>query len=460
MWRCWNPCRWMGVIAMMGKQGLIALSLLTAFCLTATATAGPQIQSWQTANGARVLFVEAPELPMLDIRVVFDAGSARDGDLPGVTSFTNSLLAEGAGPWSAQQVAERLEQVGAQLGTGSLRDMAWISARTLTQPDALDLTLETLAKILAEPRFEESDLERQRQLILASLLQDEQSPGSVGSKRLYRLVFGEHPYAGDPSGTRESVQAITRDQIRATHRRLYVAKNAVLALVGAVQRKQAEAIAEQLTAALPAGEPVAPLPQVAQLQQAVTERIPFPSTQSHLYLGQPGMRRGDADYFPLYVGNHILGGSGLVSQLSEEVREKRGLSYSVYSYFLPMRQPGIFQLALQTKNEQAGEALKVLRDTLQRFVDKGPSAAELKSAKQNITGGFPLRISSNKKIIEYLAVIGFYSLPLDYLDRFNERVEAVTQEQIRDAFKRRVDPERLVTVQVGRIDESVVQNQK
>ena len=220
------------------------------------------------------------------------------------------------------------------------------------------------------------------------------------------------------------------------------------------------AIAEQLTAALPAGEPVAPLPQVAQLQQAVTERIPFPSTQSHLYLGQPGMRRGDADYFPLYVGNHILGGSGLVSQLSEEVREKRGLSYSVYSYFLPMRQPGIFQLALQTKNEQAGEALKVLRDTLQRFVDKGPSAAELKSAKQNITGGFPLRISSNKKIIEYLAVIGFYSLPLDYLDRFNERVEAVTQEQIRDAFKRRVDPERLVTVQVGRIDESVKKKKK
>jgi zinc protease len=197
---------------------------------------------------------------------------------------------------------------------------------------------------------------------------------------------------------------------------------------------------------------------VAPLMKAVVERISFPSTQSHLYLGQPGMQRGDADYFPLYVGNHILGGSGLVSQLSEEVREKRGLSYSVYSYFLPMRQPGIFQLALQTKNEQAGEALAVLRATLQRFVDEGPSEEELKAAKQNITGGFPLRISSNKKIIEYLAVIGFYDLPLDYLDRFNERVAAVTRAQIREAFKRRVDPARLVTVQVGRIDKSLVQN--
>jgi zinc protease len=168
------------------------------------------------------------------------------------------------------------------------------------------------------------------------------------------------------------------------------------------------------------------------------------------------MRRGDPDYFPLYVGNHILGGSGLVSLLSEEVREKRGLSYSVYSYFLPMRQLGIFQLGLQTKNEQAGEALQVMRETLRRFIDEGPSKEELQAAKQNITGGFPLRIASNSKIIEYLAVIGFYDLPLDYLDRFNERVEAVTREQIRDAFKRRVDPQRLITIQVGRIGESLV----
>ncbi len=430
---------------------------LPLFCLliafSAAGLAGPRIQSWQTANGARVLFVEAPELPMVDIRAVFDAGSARDGDKPGVSAFTNSLLTQGAGPWDAQQIAERLERVGAQIETDSLRDMAWVSVRTLTQSDALDTTLETLSKILAEPRFEQGDLERQRQAILASLLQDEQSPSSVGSKRLYQLVFGNHPYAGDPEGTRASIEAITRDDILAVHQRYYVAKNAILAIVGAVDRSQAEDIAERLTSALPSGEPAPELPPVASLDHAVVERIAFPSTQSHLYLGQPGMRRGDPDYFALYVGNHILGGSGLVSLLSEEVREKRGLSYSVYSYFLPMRQPGIFQLGLQTKNDQAAEALQVMQETLQRFVDDGPTDEELKAAKQNITGGFPLRIASNGKIVEYLAVIGFYGLPLDYLDRFNERVEAVTREQIRDAFKRRIDPHRLITVQVGRVDE-------
>jgi zinc protease len=427
---------------------------LVLFCgtmlLSGWLSAAPHIQTWQTDNGAKVLFVEAPEIEMVDVRLVFDAGSARDGDKPGVTSFTNSLLSEGAGDWNAYQIAERLEGVGAQLEAGSLRDMAWVSVRTLTEPKALATTLETLAAVVADPSFAGEDIERQRQSILAGLVQDEQSPGSLGKKRLYQLVFGDHPYAGDPVGNTESVKAITRDDIVATHKRLYVAKNALVAIVGAVGREQAEAIADRVTAGLDPGESMPKLPPVKPLQAAIDEQIPFPSTQSHLYIGQPGMRRGDADYFPLYVGNHILGGSGLVSLLSHEVREKRGLSYSVYSFFLPMRQIGLFQLGLQTKNDQAGEALQVVRDTLERFIMEGPSAEELEAAKQNITGGFPLRIASNSNIVEYLAVIGFYDLPLDYLDNFNAKVEAVTREQIKDAFKRRIDPDRLVRVQVGR----------
>ncbi|MEW8050157.1 MAG: pitrilysin family protein [Candidatus Thiodiazotropha sp.] len=419
--------------------------------LTGWATAAPLIQTWQTANGAKVLFVEAPEIEMVDVRIVFDAGSARDGDKQGVTSFTNSLLSEGAGDWNAYQIAERMEGVGAQLATGSLRDMAWVSVRSLTESKALSTALETLAAVVAEPRFTDEDIERQRQSILAGLVQDEQSPGSLGKKRLYRLVFGDHPYAGDPEGSIESVKAITREDIVAAHKRLYVAKNALVAIVGALSMQEAESIADRVTGGLKPGEAVPKLPTVKPLQTAIDEQIPFPSTQSHLYIGQPGMRRGDADYFTLYVGNHILGGSGLVSLLSHEVREKRGLSYSVYSYFLPMRQIGLFQMGLQTKNDQAGEALQVVRNTLKRFIEDGPTAKELEAAKQNITGGFPLRIASNGKIVEYLAVIGFYDLPLDYLDSFTEKVNAVTREQIQDAFQRRIDPDRLVRVQVGRI---------
>jgi zinc protease len=167
-------------------------------------------------------------------------------------------------------------------------------------------------------------------------------------------------------------------------------------------------------------------------------------------MGQPGVRRGDPDYFALYVGNQILGGGGLVSRISEEVREKRGLSYSAYSYFLPMRADGPFVLGLQTRNDSADEALKVLRQTLVDFRNDGPTGKELEAAKRNITGGFPLKIDSNSDILGYIAMIGFYKLPLDYLDTFNGKIEAVTAKQIRDAFQRRVDPDRMVTVTVGR----------
>ncbi|MEJ2621399.1 MAG: insulinase family protein [Candidatus Thiodiazotropha sp.] len=236
-----------------------------------------------------------------------------------------------------------------------------------------------------------------------------------------------------------------------------MAKNAVVAIVGAVDQDQAKDIAEAVVGGLPSGEAMPPLPDVPSLDQGVVKQISFPSTQSHLYLGQPGLKRGDPDYFPLYVGNHILGGSGLVSLLSEEVREKRGLSYSVYSYFIPMRQLGLFQVGLQTKNEQADEALRVVKDTLQRYITEGPTDEELQAAKQNITGGFPLQIASNGKVVSYLAMIGFYDLPLDYLDVFVDKINSVSKQQIRDAFRRRVDSEHLVRVQVGRFSAPVAQ---
>ncbi|HEC18260.1 MAG TPA: insulinase family protein, partial [Gammaproteobacteria bacterium] len=190
---------------------------------------------------------------------------------------------------------------------------------------------------------------------------------------------------------------------------------------------------------------------------ALEIRIPHPSAQTHILVGQPGMRRGDPDYFPLYVGNHMLGGSGLVARLAEEIREQRGLAYSTYSYFLPMRKKGPYTFGLQTKNESAEEALAVLRDTITRFIKEGPTAEELEASKKNITGGFPLRISSNKKIIDYIGMIGFYQLPMDYLDTFNERVMAVTLDDIKQAFQKRIHPDKMVTVMVGG---SVSNNQK
>jgi zinc protease len=419
------------------------------------AQASPNIETWQTSNGARVLFVGAPDLPMVDVRVVFDAGSARDGDHSGLASLTNGMIAQGAGEWSADTIAERLESVGAKLGTGAARDMAWVSLRTLTRQPAMDTAIQTLAKLLAQPTFTEADFQRVRENRLVGLRQDEQDPSTVGQKAVYREIFGTHPYAADPGGSLQTVSAIERHNLVDFHRRYYVARNAVVAIVGDLSRSQAQSVAEQVMTGLAAGEHAAPVPPVADLPSGAVERLAFPSVQTHIYAGQPGMSRGDPDYFPLYVGNHILGGSGLVSLLMEEVREKRGLSYSVYSYFLPMAERGPFLLGLSTKNDQAEEARKVLMDTVNRFRDQGPTEDELAAAVKNITGGFPLRIDSNADIVQYLAMIGFYGLPLDYLDTFNDRVSGVTVEQIRDAFRRRVDPAKFAVVIVGPEQEHV-----
>lgn len=435
-------------------KGALGLSLLL---IASSLLAGPDIQRWETSKGARVLYVEAPELPMVDLRVVFDAGSARDA-IPGTGHLTNALLEEGAGEWSADQIAERLEGVGAEISSGSMRDMAWVSLRSLTEREALETSMQTLTQVLGAPRFQQGDFERVRNSVLVSLNHDDQSPASVAKKTFMRRVFGEHPYAVPSEGTRASVERITRDDLLAHYRQYYVARNAVIAIVGAVDRRQAEALAEQATAGMAEGAPAAALPPVADLEQGQLLSVSFPSSQSHILMGQPGMHRGDPDYFVLYVGNHILGGGGLVSQLSEEVREKRGLSYSVYSYFSPMRRNGPFLIGAQTQNAKAEEALQVIRDTLGRFIQSGPTGQELEAAKQNITGGFPLRIASNSKILEYIAMIGFYDLPLDYLDRFVGRVESVTADQIRNAFQRRIKPDSLVTVVVGNGQKTVQAN--
>ncbi len=426
---------------------------MLALCFLAfipQAEASPKIQHWTLANGARVYFVETHELPMLQIRAVFDAGSSRDpADKAGLASLTSAMLDEGAGRLTADDVARQFEGLGAEFGAGVDRDMATVSLRSLSDSSLLDPALDLFSKVLSNPSFPEASLERLRAQSLVALQKEAESPGAVAEKAFFRELYGEHPYAHDPRGDQASLKSITRDDLVAYHRQHYVGANAWLVIVGDASTRQARSIAGRLVGRLPAGRALIPLPVVRALHAPQQKKIAFPATQTHIYVGQPGMRRGDPDYFPLYVGNYILGGGGLVSRLAVEVREKRGLSYSVYSYFLPLRMPGPFMVGLQTKNDQRNEALKIVRKVLADFVAKGPTEEELEAAKKHITGGFPLRLDSNGKIAEYLAVIGFYGLPLTYLDDFIPRVEAVNAEQIRDAFRRRVHPDQMVTVIVG-----------
>lgn len=426
-----------------------ALSIVLAL-FAGTAAAVPPIQHWLLDNGARVYFVESHEIPMVQITVAFAGGSARDtAPKSGLAMLTNAMLSEGAAALDADQIAVEFERHGAQYSATIDRDMAKVMLRSVSERSLLQPAIDLLAVVLAQPTFPEKALARERTRALVALQQEQQSPAEVVEKAFYRTIYGAHPYALHPNGTDAGLKAITRADLVAFHAKHYTGGNAVLALVGDLTRTQAEALARRVLSRLPAGAAAAPLPPVPAAAQAAEQAIAFPSSQSHILAGEPGMSRDDPDYFPLLVGNYTLGGGGLVSRLSEEIREKQGLSYSVYSYFFPLAQPGPFTMGAQTKNAQRDQALKSMRATVQQFVATGPTAAELEAAKKHLSGSFPLRIDSNRKIADYLAVIGFYRLPLTYLDDFVPRIQAVTIEQIRDAFRRRVHPAQMTTVILG-----------
>lgn len=429
------------------KNFAFAVGLL----LVATiANAGLPIQHWQMDNGVRVVFVENHDLPLLDVSVEFPAGSSRDDkSKPGLASMTQHLLTLGAGGMTEEEISRRMADIGASLGGSFDQDRAGLRLRTLSSARERDQALEIMAKALLSPDFPEAVLEREKTRSIAELKEAKTQPEFIAERAFNSMIYGTHPYALSSMVEPESIAALRREELAGFYRTHYRADHAVIALIGDVTTAQARAIAARLTSTLPraGGEPQ-PLPAVS-MPKGETRKIAHPATQSHILIGQPGMTRNDPDYFPLYVGNYVLGGGGFASRLVEEVRQKRGLVYSVYSYFLPLQQSGPFQIGLQTKREQADEALAVVRKTLQNFIAKGPTEDELKKAKQNIVGGFPLRLDSNKKILDYLAVIGFYRLPLSYLDDFTGKVEKVTVAQIRDAFTRRIQPDSMVTVVVG-----------
>ncbi|MFA6062633.1 MAG: pitrilysin family protein [Gallionella sp.] len=427
---------------------LLAVAALCA--LTGSAFATPQIQHWQSESGARVLFVEDHDIPMLDVAVSVPAGSSYDqAAKSGVAGMTHALLDQGAQGWSEDDISRGMADIGAQLGGSFDQDRASVTLRTLSHATERDQALQIMAQVLQHPVFPDSVLAREKTRLLSALKEAETKPEAIASKAFQKAVFGNHPYALPVSGDISGVEQITAADLKEFYRTHYNAKRAVVAIMGDVTRAQAEAIAQQLTAQLPAGTAAAQLSVVEMQIPPSEQRIFHPASQSHILIGTPGMSRSDPDYFPLYVGNYILGGGGFVSRLMNEVREKRGLAYSVYSYFMPMKQPGAFQIGLQTKKEQADGALALVRKTVADFVEHGPTEKELLAAKQNIIGGFPLRIDSNRKILDYLSIIGFYELPLTYLDDFSSRVEKVTVAQVRSAYARHIHPEKMATVIVG-----------
>lgn len=415
------------------------------------------IQHWREPSGAQVWLVESPAIPMVDVEIDFDAGSRRDpAEQAGLASAVATMASKGvrAGRGAAaldeNALGEAWADLGAQFEVTAGRDALSYSLRSLTEPDLLDKAVLLAARQMAEPAWPQDVWERERARWTAALREADTRPGTVAGQAFAAAVYGNHPYGQRPTeATLARIQLADMQQFHARH---VDACRARVHIVGAVQRAQARLLVAALLARLPASDPCAALPaipEVAPLGAAAEKDIPFASAQAQVLIGQPGFKRSDPDFLALLVGNHILGGGGFVSRLTEEVREKRGLSYSVYSGFSPGLHAGAFTVALQTRPDQAAQALQVAREVLARFVAEGPTDEELRAAKDNLVGGFALRIDSNRKLLSNVVNIATNGLPLDYLEGWTQRVEALTVADIRAAMARKLQPARMVTVVLG-----------
>lgn len=417
------------------------------------------IQHWQQASGAKVWLVESPSIPMVDIQVAFDAGARREPqDQAGLATALAMMTDKGVKAQGQQPaldenaLGEAWADLGASFDAGAGKDSFNYSLRSLTVPDLLQRSVQLAARQIAHPSLPADVWQRDRARWSASIAESNTRPGTVAGRAFTQAVYGGHPYGWRT--TEQTLAKIDVKAIRAFHDQYIQACRAKVSVVGAVDKAQADALVTQLLSQLPKddGKGCQPLPAVAEvpaLKAAQDVRIPFQSAQAQVLIGQPGIKRNDPDFLALLVGDHILGGGGLVSRLMEEVREKRGLTYGVSSSFSPGLHAGAFVVSLQTRPDQAEQARQVAQETLAKFVGEGPTEQELRDAKDNLIGSFALRIDSNRKLLANVANIAWNDLPLDYLDHWTDKIEALTVNDVRSAMQRAIQPDRMVTVVLG-----------
>ncbi|VEB33152.1 zinc protease [Legionella sainthelensi] len=424
------------------------MALMISLSHTVTANTF-KTEKWKTKNGVQVVFYQAMEVPMLDISLAFAAGSANDGPQYGLAALTSQMMNQGNSGQEATTIAETLADTGAQYHVEINRDMAVLHLKTLVSKDQLMKASTTFTQIINHPDFPDEAFSREKKQQLLAIEQRQESPEEVANLNFFKTLYQQHPYAHSVNGTSETVKAIDKNQVIEFYKRYYVGSNAVLVMVGAITSQTAHQLADQLTQELPKGQPAPAIPKAQQLTQAQAINIPFPSSQTIIRLGQIGIDHHNPSYFPLIVGNYILGGGLLVSRLAIEIREKRGLTYGIDSQFIPMPGIGPFLISYSTKNQQTKKSLEIIQKTLDSYINDGPSSEEMEAAKQYLTGSFPLSLSGNRSIATILLRMAFYHLPDDFLDNYTARINSVTSEQVKNAFKKQVHPDKFLLITVG-----------
>lgn len=415
------------------------------------------IEKLESYKGAKVFLVQTKALPMVDIEISIDAGDRYDpSNKSGLADMAAGLMNYGArgdkGVWTEAQIADEIADLGASIGVSAGGERTIMRIRSLSRKDLRDRAVQLAATMLSSPLYDAKILEREKQRSITNLLEAETKPEFVLDRRFKKSVYGNYPLGNSPSV--KSVSSFSVSDLMQFHKTFYRGDRIIISIVGDVDRIQAAEIAQLLLKKLPqSGPAIAVLPILGRSPiEGLSEReiqIPFDSQQAHIVMGMTAIARNNPDYFPLLVGNYVLGGGGFVSRLMSEVRENRGLAYSVFSYFAPGKDVGIFQAGLQTKNDQATLALEVLSSTIAKFIADGPAVSELVAAKSNLVNGYPLRIDNNRKLLDNVSSIAWNDLPIDTMEIWTKQVEAVTLEQVTAAFQKYLAMDRMKIVVLG-----------
>lgn len=431
--------------------GFLSLGLL------ASAHAILPIEQLESVKGAKAYLVQTKSLPMVDIEISIDAGDRYDpADKSGLATVAGQLMNYGAkspnGLLTEAQIADEIADLGANLSISVGGERAIMRIRSLSRKDLRERAVQLASSLLASPTYDPKILAREKQRMTTALLESETKPEAVLERRFRKTVYGNYPLGNSPSV--KTIANITAADLQQFHKQFYRGDRMIVSMVGDVSQSEAAQMVQDLLKGIPqSGAAIPALPQLARSPvESLNQReinIPFNTQQAHIAMGMTAITRNNPDYFPLLVGNYVLGGGGFVSQLVSEVREKRGLAYSVYSYFAPGKDTGIFQAGVQTKNDQAALAVEVMSATIEKFIANGPTQKELDAAKANLINGYPLRIDNNRKLLDNVSAIAWNNLPLNTMEVWTKQVEGVTLEQVKAAFQKYLAMDRMKIVILG-----------
>ncbi len=432
-----------------GYFGAILLLTFGVFFSAIKTGYAMKIQEITTPGGIKALLIEEHTIPLMAMRFSFSGGATQDDvGKEGTANLLSVLLDEGAGDMKSSAFLAILDELAIRISFSASRDEFSGSFQTLTKNR--DKAVDLLNLALTKPRFDADAVERMREELLTSLKFAQKSPDSVASKNWFETAYKDHPYGRMTKGSPESVAKVTKEDLATFVKKNFARDNLTVAVVGDIDAKTLSGVLDKIFGSLPKAAELKTIEEAKPVLGPVRKVIEMDIPQSVAIFGYQGLKRDDKDFVPAYVLNYIFGGGGFASRLTEQVREKRGLAYSVYSYLYPLDHSALFMGGVATKNESLNKSISVIQDEIKLMADKGPTEEELKNAKLYLTGSYPLRFDTSSKIANQLMRIQIDKLGLDYFDKRNSLIEAVSMEDIRKVAKRLFKSDKLITVIVGK----------